>query len=86
MGRTEPTFRLILDGLEHEWNDYRRGLDARDAAAFDGVLRRARAHASASMNAARAVPLEAVFMSVLVEHEREIGELRKRVAVLQGGL
>jgi len=38
------------------------------------------------MNAARAVPLEAVFMSVLVEHEREIVELRKRLAVLQGGL
>lgn len=79
MGRTQPTFRRLLDRLEAEWDDYRRGLSARGADAYDALWQRARAHASASTNAARVQPMEAVFMSILLEHEREIRELHRRL-------
>ena len=84
MGRTLPTFRNLLDRVETDWRDYRRGLTVEDQRAFDAVFQRARAHASASMNVARSDPLESVFLSVLLEHEKEIARLNRRVAVLEG--
>lgn len=80
MGRTEPTFRHLLDRLEHEWRDYRRGLTLDEQAAFDALFQRARAHASASSNVARADPMESVFLSMLLEHE-----MRLRILSKQGG-
>lgn len=82
MGRTEPTFRLLLDRLESEWRDYRRGLNAREQDAFDSLFQKARAHASASSNVCRVDPLESVLLSILLEHEMELRELRTRVAHL----
>lgn len=79
MGRTQPTFRRLLDRLEADWDDYRRGLSYRGAEAYDALWQKARAHASASTNAARVQPMEAVLMSILLEHEREIRELRRRL-------
>lgn len=76
MGRTEPTFRWLLDRLELEWRDYRRGLTMEEQRAFDALFQKARAHASASSNAGRTEPMEAVLLSMLLEHELEIRALR----------
>lgn len=78
MGRTEPTFRHLLDRLEHEWRDYRRGLTLDEQAAFDALFQRARLHASASSNAGRADPMESVFLSILLEHEMRLKALSKQ--------
>lgn len=77
MGRTEPTFRNLLDRVEHDWRDYRRGLRAHEQDAFDALWQKARAHASASSNAGRIDPLEAVVFSILLEHELELARLRR---------
>ena len=82
MGRTEPTFRNLLDRLEADWRDYRRGLTGEEQKAFDALFQKARAHASASMNAARADPMESVFLSMLLEHEQELRRLRARLSFL----
>lgn len=83
MGRTEPTFRLVLDRLEAEWRDYRRGLSPREQDAFDALFQKARAHASASSNVGRVDPLESVLLSMLLEHEMEVRDLRVRVLRLE---
>ena len=80
MGRTEPTFRLVLERLEAEWRDYRRGLNPREQDAFDALFQKARAHASASSNVGRVDPLEAVLLSMLLEHEMELRMLRTQLA------
>lgn len=85
MGRTEPTFRNLLDRLQAEWSDYRRGLSPREQRAFDALFQKARAHASASGNVCRVDPLESVFLSILLEHEMEIATLRAALA-LRGGV
>ena len=82
MGRTEPSFRNLLDRLELEWRDYRRGLTAAEAARLDALFQKARAHASASGNAGRVNPMEAVLLSMLLEHEKELALLRARLASL----
>lgn len=79
MGRTEPTFRNLLDRIEHDWRDYRRGLSPEEQACFDALFQKARAHASASMNVARVDPMESVLLSMLLEHERELRALRKEI-------
>lgn len=83
MGRTEPTFRLLLDRLEGEWRDYRRGLAPREQESFDALFQKARAHASASSNVCRVDPLESVLVSILLEHEMELRALRERVRRLE---
>lgn len=77
MGRTVPTFRDLLDRLENDWRDYRRGLSMEEQRLFDALFQKARAHASASSQAARSEPMEAVFLSMLIEHEKELAALRR---------
>lgn len=79
MGRTLPTTRITFGRVEAEWAPYRRALRDRERDAFDAVMKKARLHASASSFALEATPLETVFMSVLVEQEMELAELRERV-------
>ncbi|HET6405122.1 MAG TPA: hypothetical protein VFH78_10780 [Candidatus Thermoplasmatota archaeon] len=83
MGRTEPTFRLLLERIEAEWRDYRRGLSPREQEAFDALFQKARAHASASSNVGRVDPLESVLLSMLLEHEMELRDLRMRLVRLE---
>lgn len=76
MGRTMPTSRDVLDTLEFEWRDYRRALSREEQEMFDGLWRKARAHASAMANQTPLDPMQAVFFSVLLELQREILQLR----------
>lgn len=78
MGRTLPTFRALLDRLELEWSDYRRALTEAEQRRWDALWQQARRHASASTNAAPLNPLEAVLLSMLLEHEKRLVELENR--------
>lgn len=75
MGRTLPTFRALLDRLEVEWSDYRRALTDAEKQRWDALWQQARRHASASTNAAPLNPMEAVLLSVLLEHEARLADL-----------
>jgi len=79
MGRTVPTYRMILDSEIADWTAFRRALCRQDRAAFDDMMMDARRHASACSNAARLNPTESLLMSIILEHEKELSELRKRL-------
>ena len=79
MGRTLPTFRILLERLAVEWSPFRRALRVKDREAFDSVIGKARMHASASSFMVDSDPIDAVIMSVLVEQEKEIMELKRRL-------
>lgn len=76
MGRTVPTYRMHLESILDRWMDYRRALREKDRALFDEVLNRARQHASAATYCAHLDPVETAFLSILLEMEREIAELK----------
>jgi hypothetical protein len=76
VGRTEPTFRRLKDRQYDEWRPYRDQLTRQDAAHFDALWRRARAHASACTNAGREAPMQPILLSVLLEHEMAVRGLR----------
>lgn len=76
MGRTLPTSRDLLDRLEFEWRDYRRGLTREEQDLFDAMWQKARAHASAMANQSPLDPMQAVLLSILLEQQKEICRLR----------
>lgn len=77
MGRTLPTSRDMLDRLEFEWRDFKRGLTGEEQRLFDALWQKARAHASAMSNQAPLDPMQAAMLSMLLELQREVTILRK---------
>lgn len=65
--------------MAQQWNDFRRALRSGDREAFDSLMNRARMHASASTYAISLDPTESALLSMLLEHEKELLELRKRL-------
>jgi hypothetical protein len=60
--------------------DYRRALREKDRALFDAVALKARQHSSAASFCAHLDPIETALLSVLIEMQREIEELRAQGA------
>lgn len=79
MGRTVPTYRQTLESIIREWSDFRRGLTEEDREVFDRLMNRARSHASAATYAAFPNPVEAVLLSIILEQEKTIMELKEEV-------
>lgn len=83
MGRTNPTYRRILRGLEDRWNPYRRALRRGDQPHFDQLFEHAREHADAAGYLNHEEPLYPVLVSIALEHERRVAALKDRVDALE---
>ena len=79
VGRTVPTFRMMLEHVISDWRTFRRALSMRDRTAFDTMMYRARLHAAAASNAARLNPTEALLMAILLEHENELEKVKESI-------
>ena len=76
-GRTLPTYRNVVEEIAADWEGFRRALREEDRQKFDEMLRKARLHASAGGYDLRLDPTESIFISILLEHEKELSALRK---------
>ena len=76
MGRTVPTYRLHTESIINEWMDYRRALREKDREVFDELMYKARLHSSAGSYTAHLDPVATMFLSILLEIQREICSLR----------
>ncbi len=65
--------------MAQQWNDFRRALRKEDRESFDCLLNNARMHASAATYAISLDPVESALLSMLLEHEKRLLELRKRL-------
>ena len=83
MGRTVPTYRTVLETLIKDWQGFRKALRKEDAEAFDRLMDKARGLASAAGYDPRLDPMESVVMSILVQMEKELEELRKKIEELE---
>jgi hypothetical protein len=63
---------MLLEGIIGELSDFRRALRGEDKVAFDSLMNKARAHASSCTVVPTLDPMHAIFLSILVEQEREI--------------
>ncbi len=71
MGKTCPTYRMLLEDEIRSWEAFRRALRKEDREAFDRLMNRVRMHSSASSNVARLNPFEALVMAALVDMMRD---------------
>ncbi|UCD92177.1 MAG: hypothetical protein JSV43_08140 [Methanobacteriota archaeon] len=69
----------MIESIVSDWLPYRRALRDRDRRVFDVLMTKARMHTSASSYANRLEPLESVFMSILLEQQKEIELLKMRL-------
>lgn len=79
------TYRLALESMAQEWNDFRRALRSCDREAFDSLVNRARMHASAATYAIRLDPTESALLSMLLEHEKELLSLKRKLEAGERG-
>ena len=76
MGRTVPSFRMLLDSIIMELGDFKRALRRRDQQVFDRIMDMAREHASASTVAAAVDPMDTIVLSILIEQQKQIDDLK----------
>jgi hypothetical protein len=85
MGRTVPSFRMWLEEIIVEFSVFRRALRGEDKVAFDSLMNKAREHASSCTVAPALDPMDAVFLSILIEQQKEINSLRETKANVPSG-
>ncbi len=85
MGRTVPSFRMLLEEIIIELSVFRRALRGEDKAAFDSLMNKARNHASSCTVAPTLDPMDAVFLSILIQLQKEINSLREAKADVPSG-
>lgn len=85
MGRTNATFRMLLQGINSRWGDYRRALRHHEQEHFDQLFEHAEAHADAAGYMNPDDPMDAILLSMLLEHEKRIHELEQSHDQSDGG-
>jgi hypothetical protein len=86
MGRTVLPFSQVLEQEYGDWKKFRRGLRREDQAILDRLFDLARLHVQAGGYASRPWPLETILISILIEQEKALGELRDKVKGLEEGI
>ena len=75
MGRTVMPFSHVLEKERGRWKEFRKELSKEDREAFDRLFDRAKFHTSAAVYMSHPVPLETILLSIILEHEKMIGEI-----------
>lgn len=76
MGRTNPTFRTVLEQYLADCRRFRRALRREDTEHLDRLLAKANRHADAAGYMNGRDPETAIVLSILLEQEKELVELR----------
>ena len=79
MGRTIPSWRVILEEELRRWERFRDALRINERAIFDDLMNECRRHASAAGAAALPVKTEGMFLSLLFSHHETLQELRRKI-------
>ena len=83
MGRTILPFSRVLEQEAQEWRKFRRGLRKEDQQFLDRLFEEARLHVQAGVYASRPWPFETILVSILIEHEKALVELRSKLKALE---
>ena len=83
MGRTVPSYRRALEAEIKRWEGFRKALRANDVEAFDNMIKACRIYASAGGMATRPILAEAMFMSILLSHQKALKEAKEELERLE---
>jgi hypothetical protein len=79
MGRTLPPFSQLIEAERRRWAPFRRALSKEDQAAFDRLFDCAKRHVQAGVMGSRPWPFETIVMAVLLEHQKRVEEMVRRL-------
>jgi hypothetical protein len=82
MGRTIPSYQVAIDIEIAKWKTFRDALRKPERDIFEDMLLRSKLYASAAGIAVRPVVLEAMIMSILLDHHKRLLELVAKVEKL----
>jgi len=83
VGRTVLPFSQVLEQEAQEWRKFRRGLRKEDQQFLDRLFEEARLHVQAGVYASRPWPFETILISILLEHEKALAELRAKLKEIE---
>ena len=84
MGRTVPSFRIVLAEEKQEWRPFRNALDKSDRKSFDEMWDIPSLYVSACSNSVQLVPLHPIIISILFHHYKELKECISEVEQIEG--
>jgi hypothetical protein len=85
MGKTLPPFSQLIEGERRRWTPFKRALPKADQALFDRLFDCAKLHVQAGVVQSRAWPFETIVIAVLLEHQKKVEEVYKRIEELDDG-
>jgi hypothetical protein len=74
MGRTVPSFRIVLAEEKAESKSFRNALDKKEKKEFDEIWDIPKLYVSACSIAVQLVPLQPIMISILFHHYKELKE------------
>ena len=77
MGRTISSFRISTAIEKNNWRSFRKLLDKIDRKSFDEMFNLSYLHNSGSSNCVRPVVIHPIFLSILLEHYKQLALLEK---------
>ena len=86
MGRTVAPFSQILQAEFQDLRAFRRTLDREGRVAFDLLFAAAKFHLPAMIYASRLTSLEAIMMSILLEQQKSLVQLKEATLKLEEGV
>ncbi|MEW6386639.1 MAG: hypothetical protein AB1491_03885 [Thermodesulfobacteriota bacterium] len=84
MGRTVLPYSQLWERERQRWQKFRRALRREEQALFDRLFALARLHLQAGVYASNPWPLEAMLLSMLLEHQKALCALEERLQDLEG--
>jgi len=79
MGRTVLPYSQVWEAERQRWQKFRRALRKEDQAHLDRLFASARLHLQAGVYASNPCPLESMILSMLLEHQKDLMALKKRL-------
>lgn len=77
MGRTLLAYSIQIDLVNERFKEFRRGLRKQDQKHFDTLIRYAKKQLQAGVMASSPNPFDSMAMSMFIELQRQIDELKK---------
>ena len=72
MGRTIPSFRMLLNEEIARWREFRSKLSKEDRKTFDELMNSSKLHSSAASCSLRTNVFEALSMAIILDHQKTL--------------
>jgi hypothetical protein len=86
MGRTVPSFRIVVASEKVEWKPFRNALHKKERNEFDEMWDISRLYVSACSNSVQLVPLQPIIISILFHHYKELKECISEVEQIDAAI